>query len=260
MELRTIQSMFTSIKLKKKLIVCLLFFLLISTAGATEYIIKPAPSDQAGASIKGEKVIECKVFTSYWQLLLWIVVMHFLSVIDILLYPMKIIFIITGFKITGNGNLLDNPSRNSIYTYIGTKPGACFTEIVKSTGLNRGSVRYHLQILKTQYKIEAYDDGGKIRYFHNNSIYSEKEMKVLATFENVTNQRIISGILNGKCNTNLTLAQEIGISKGTVSEHVKNLKEIDLIKETKKGRNIIYRINAFYEPLIKRYKQIKGTK
>ncbi len=198
MEPKVTRLMFTSIKLKKKLIVCLLFFLLTSTAGATAYIVKPAASDQAGASIKEDKIIELEDFTIYWQFLLWLFILHLLSARNMLLRPIKIIFIITGFKITSNVNLLDNLSRNSIYAYIETRSGACFTEIVKNTGLNRGSVRYHLQILKTQNKIEAYDDGGKIRYFQNNSMYSEKEKKVLATFENVTNQRIISGILNGK--------------------------------------------------------------
>jgi predicted transcriptional regulator len=246
--------MFTSIKLKKEFIVCLLFFLLTSTAGATAYIVKPAPSDQVGASINGVKPIEPEWFTYYWQYLIFVAIKNLFSSLNGFPYLRKIIFIITGFKIVDNVNLLDNSKRNSIYTYIETRPGACLTEIMENTGLNRGSVRYHLRILKTQNKTEAYEDGGKIRYFQNNSMYIEREKQVLMALQNITSQKIISGILNGKCNTNLTLAQEIGISKSAVSEHVKKLKEIDLIKETKKGRNIIYRINALYQPLIKRYK------
>lgn len=254
MDLNVTRLMFTSIKLKKKLVVCLLFFLLTSTAGATAYIVKPAPNYQAGASINGVKPIESEIFTTFWQVIISIFTVHLLLSKYALLYLRKIVFTITGFKITEYVNLLDNPCRNSIYAYIETRPGACFTEIVENTGLNRGSVRYHLQTLKTQNKIEAYDDGGKIRYFQNNSIYSEKEKQVLIALQNIMSQKIISGILNGKCNTNSTLAQEIGISKGAVSEHVKKLKEIGLIKETKKGRNIIYRINALYQSLIQRYK------
>ncbi len=246
--------MFTGTKLKKKLIVCLLFFMVTSTAGATEYILKPNPNDQAGASIKEGKVIELSDFTIYFQILLWVILLHIISSIDMLLYPTRLIYIITGFRITQSVNLFDNSSRYMIYTYIENNHGTYFSEIVENTGLNRGTVQYHLQILETKNKIDAYEDGGKIRYFLNNSKYSDEEKKVLMTLQNITNQRIISEILNGKFNNNATLAQEIGISKGTVSWHVKNLKETGLIKETKTGRSIIYKINTSYKTLIKRYK------
>ncbi|MPN22224.1 hypothetical protein SDC9_169607 [bioreactor metagenome] len=119
--------------------------------------------------------------------------------------------------------------------------------------MNRGVVQYHIQVLETQYKIEVYKEGGRIRCFQN-STYSEKEKKILVTSQNITNKRIISEILNGKCNTNVALAREIGISKGTVSWYMKNLKEIGFIKETKRGKSIIYKINISYKHLIERYK------
>jgi predicted transcriptional regulator len=245
--------MFTSIKLKKKLIVCLLFFMLTATAGATGYIEEPNPNDQAGASIKGEDVTEFSDFTIYIQILLWVILLNIISSIDMLLYPTRLIYVITGFRITQQANLLDNSSRHIIHTYIKNNHGAYFSEIVENTGLNRGTVQYHLQILETKNKIEAYEDSGKIRYFLKSSEYSKEEKKVLVTLKNITNQRIISEILNGKFN-NATLAREIGISKGTVSWHMKNLKETGLIKETKTGRNVIYKINTSYKTLIKRYK------
>jgi len=46
----------------------------------------------------------------------------------------------------------------------------------------------------------------------------------------------------------------IGVSRGTISWYMKNLKEIGLIKETKRGRSIIYKINISYKNLIERYK------
>ncbi len=58
-------------------------------------------------------------------------------------------------------NLLENTSRYNIYTYIVNNPGAYFREIVENTALNRGTVQYHLQILETKNKIEAYEDEKK---------------------------------------------------------------------------------------------------
>ncbi len=254
MELKVTHLVFTSTKLKKKLIFCLLFFVLITRAGATEYIVSPFPSDESGASLAGEKVIELEVTEiPYWQFLVWLVIMNILSAVDILLYPAKLIFAILGFKVTGRVNVLDNPKRLSIYEFIKASPGTYFSEIVVKMGLDRGTVRHHVKTLEALNKVEVYKDGRKMRYFPNNSIYSEEEKKVISALQNNTNQKIISEILNGKCNTNIDLAQEIGVSRSTISWYVGNLKEIGLIKEAKRGRNIIYRINPSYETLLAEY-------
>ncbi|AKB18220.1 winged helix-turn-helix transcriptional regulator [Methanosarcina sp. WWM596] len=227
--------------------------MLTATAGATEYIVKPAPSDQAGVSINGEEVVQLKDFTVYWQFLLWLALMHVLSIIDILLNPAKLIFAILGFRITGRANGLDNPNRDSIYEYIKTRPGAYTNEIVEKIGLDRGGVRHHISTLETQNKIEAHKDGKKIRYFLKNSAYTEKELKILAALQNSTNQKVILEIRNCKCDTNAALACEIGVSRATISWHIRKLKEIGLLKETKKGRSIIYKINSSYKSLIEKY-------
>ncbi|WP_440948797.1 winged helix-turn-helix transcriptional regulator [Methanosarcina sp. T3] len=244
--------MFTSVKLQKKLTIFLLFFLLTATAGATEYIVKPVPSDQVGASVNGEEVVLLKDFTVYWQFLLWLAIMQILSVVDVLM-PAKLIFAILGFRITGRADVFENSNRARIYEYIKTRPGAYLSEIIEKSGIGRGAARYHIKILKAHHKIEAYSDSGKTRYFQNNSTYGEEEKKVVSALQNATNQRIISEIQNGNCNTNLALAREIGVSGATISWYVKNLKETGLIDETRSGRSIIYRVNPSYETLIEKY-------
>lgn len=253
-EPKVTRLIFPSTKLTKKLFFFFLFFLFITRAGAMEYTVSPFPSDQSGASLAGEKVTELEVTTiPYWQFLLWLAAMNVLSALDMLLYPTKLIFVILGFKIKGHASVLDNPNRSSIYEYIKASPGIYFSEIVEKIGLDRGTVRYHVKTLEAQNKVEVYKDGRKMRYFQNNFTYNEEEKKVISVLQNNTNQRIISEILNGNCTTNVTLAQEIGVSKSTISWYVGNLKEIGLIKEAKKGRNIIYRINPSYETLIEEY-------
>lgn len=263
-EPKVTRSMLLGILLKKTLVASLLFFLLISAAGAKEYIVKPVPSYQAGVSIKGEKITEYPVegekiteygeYPVYWQTLLLVPLFDVIYLTCMNLYICRFIYIITGFRIAGSVNVLANSSRHRIYTYIENKPGAYVSEIVENTGLNRGTVQYHLQILEAKNKIEAYEDGVKIRYFQNTNEYSEEEKKVLMALQNTTNQRIVSEILHNKCNTNIDLAREFGVSKSTISWYVKSLKETGVIKETKRGRNIIYKINTSYKSLINRYK------
>jgi len=225
-------------------------------AGATESLIKPIPFNQVGVPFNNEDhVIDLEaVEIPYWQFLLWLATVQVLTSVD-LLFPARLILAITGYRIVDPSNILDNPSRSKVYAYIKTRPGAYISEIVEQIGLDRGTVKYHVKTLKAKKKIEAYKDGGKIRYFENFFAYSEEERKVISALQNITNQRIISEIINGKCNTNLALAREFGVSKATISWYIKNLREIGLISEIKEGRRTIYRIEHSYELLVEKHVQ-----
>jgi predicted transcriptional regulator len=249
-EPKAIHVIFTSTKPGKKLIACLLFFLLISTAGATEYIVSPAQNDEAGVSVNGEEVVLLKDFTVYWQFLLWLAAMQILSVIDILLYPVKLIFAILGFRIVDHSNAAGVLKRKHIYALIKASPGTSINDIANNMGLNRGTLRYHLKILETENMIESHSDHGKVRYFQNNSTYKEKEKLVISVLQNEMTRRIISKILDEECNTNGDLALTTGVSKGTVTWYIKQLKELDLIEENQIGRSTLYNINPVYRDTI----------
>lgn len=241
------------INLQKKHILCLLFFLLTSTAEATDCIIEPIPNDQFGVPLHGEKVVELDVIEiPYWQFLLWLAIVYVSTKID-LLYPRKLVFSIAGYRIVNSGNVFENSIRSRIYTCIKAKPGAYISEIVERMGLDRETIKYHIKTLETQNKIEAYRENGKTRFFENNFTYSEEEMKVISALQNLTNQRIISDILTCKCNTNIALARELKVSRATISWHIKNLREIGLITEIKEGRKRIYRVNSVYKLIVEKY-------
>ena len=242
-------------KFQKKLIFCLLYFCLTATAAAEELYYEPISPDQFGVPVNGEKVVELKVTEiPYWQFLLWLATIYVLSAVDYL-YPQKLFFSIVGYRIVNSGNILENSSRFQVFAYIKTKPGAYISEIVDQIGLDREIVKYHLKALTAKKKIEAYKDGGKTRYFENLLVYNEDEKKVISTLQNLSNQRIILEIINQKCNTNIDLAREFGVSKPTISWHIKNLKEVGLIVEIKEGKKTIYSINPAYEPLIEKHIQ-----
>ena len=185
---------------------------------------------------------------------MWLATIYVLSAVDFL-YPSKLFFSIVGYRIVNSGNVLENSSRFQVYSYIKTKPGAYISEIVEQIGLDREIVKYHLKALSAKKKIEAYKDGGKTRYFENLLVYNEDEKKVISALQNLSNQRIILEIINQKCNTNVDLAREFGVSRPTISWHIKNLKEFGLIIETKEGKKTIYRINPAYEVLIEKHIQ-----
>lgn len=245
--------MFTNTKFEKKLIICLLFFLLATTARATEYTVSPFPSDQSGASINGEKVVKLEdTIIPYWQFLLWLAAMQILSIIDVVLYFTKLIFVILGFRVVDHSNAVGILKRKHIYAFIKTCPGTCSSEIASNMDLNRETLRYHLNILETQNLIEAHNDCGKVRYFKNNSTYGEEEKLIISVLQNKMTRKIIFEILREECNTNGDLARTTGMSKSAITWYIKQLKELDLIEENKIGRSTIYNINPIYRDTIEK--------
>ncbi|WP_230627924.1 ArsR family transcriptional regulator [Methanosarcina barkeri] len=249
----SIRLMFTSIKLEKKLIFCLLFFLLVTTARATEYTVSPFPSDKFGESIAGEdvQIVEDTVIP-YWQFLIWLAAMQILSIIDVILYFTKFIFIILGFRAADHPSTVGTLKRKYIYAFIKACPGTCISEIASDMSLSRGSLRYHLEILEAENMIEAHNDCGKIRYFQNNSTYSEEEKLVISVLQNEMTRKIVLKILKEECNTNGDLARITGVSKSAITRYMKQLNESGLINENKLGKSTIYSINPVYRDAIEK--------
>lgn len=241
-----------SVKLQKKLVICLLFSLLPTVAGAAEYTVEPITGDQAEALFNEADgtLLEVTVIP-YWQFLLWLAAVYISTAFDFLYQ--RLVFTIAGYRIVNSANVLENPSRFKVYDYIKTKPGAYISEIVENIGLDRETVKYHIKTLETQNKIEVYKKGGKTRFFENNFTYNEEEIRIISALQNAANQKIVSKIVAGKCDTNIALAHELGVSRATISWYMKNLREINLIMETKEGRNKVYRINHIYKPVVEKH-------
>lgn len=249
---RTTRLMLHCINYRRLCLLCFLSLFFVLTAEATEYIVSPVPNDEFGVSVAGEEVTQVRDFTIYWQFLLWLAAMQILSIIDILLYLAKLIFIILGFRVVDHPNAVGILKRKHIYTFIKACPGTCSSEIADNMNLNRETLRYHLNILETKNLIEAHNDCGKVRYFQNNSTYGEEEKRVISVLQNGMTRKIIFEILREEYNTNGELARTTGISKGAITWYIKQLKELDIIEENKVGRSTIYNINPTYRDTIEK--------
>lgn len=249
---RTIRLMLHCINYKRLCLLCFLSLFFVLTAQATEYIISPAPNDEFGVSVAGEEVTQVRDFTIYWQFLLWLAAMQVLSIIDVLLYFAKLIFIILGFRVVDHPNAVGILKRKHIYNFIKACPGTCSSEIADNMNLNRETLRYHLNILETQNLIEAQNDCGKVRYFQNNSTYGEEEKQIISVLQNEMNRKIVFEILRKECNTNGDLARKTGMSKSAITWYIKQLKELDLIEENKVGKSAIYNIKPIYQDIIEK--------
>jgi len=118
--------------------------------------------------------------------------------------------------------------------------------------INRGILRYHLNVLEEEKLIEAHNDRGNVRCFQNNFTYGENEKLVISFLQNEMSRKIILNILYKECNTNGDLAQEIGISRAAINWHMTKLKDSGLIEEDKVGRSTIYSINPVHRDSIEK--------
>ena len=132
---------------------------------------------------------------------------------------------------------------NKLYGFIKSCPGTYFSEIIKDTGLNRGTVRYHLEVLETQNKIECYKANGKARYFQNSFTYGEKDKVVIAALRNDMDRKIILGILDSQYISNENLVEKMGVSAPTINWHIRHLKEEGIVRADTCGRYTAYSID-----------------
>ncbi len=253
LEQRTITLTWPSIR-SGSFLLCFFFLLLIPSAGATEYTIRPSQSDQFGAPVAGEDVQEIEVIPiPYWLFLFWLGFTQITSAPEVLSPAIRLFPVLGGFKRIGRLNTFDNLNRERLYGFIKSCPGTYFSEIIKDTGLNRGTVRYHLDVLVTQDMIESYKVKGKIRYFLNGSTYEEKDKVVIAALRNDMDRRIILEILNGRCITHGTLVEKFGVSAPTISWHIRHLKEQGIVQADREDSHITYSIDSNYLNSMQKY-------
>ena len=182
---------------------------------------------------------------SFWQLPLWIILLHITGMPVETLAPLKALTYF-GYKRLSGYNVLNHAIRLRIYDCIRKNPGVHYSDIANETGINRGTLRYHLAILKMQKVIVPYKSRGRIHYFLNESTYGEKEKAVLAALKNEKHRRIISEILNCGQITHEKLAGRIGVSAPTISWHIRHLKDEGIVRADTNGRHTEYSIDPLF--------------
>ncbi len=109
--------------------------------------------------------------------------------------PIAILFLFTtpvwlfvGYKLLERRHLLDHTARRTLFERIRDEPGIHFTGLHRATGINTGTLHYHLAVLEREGKIISHTTGGCTRYFDNHGIIGEHERNVLAYLRNRTDR------------------------------------------------------------------------
>ena len=181
-----------------------------------------------------------------------------LSVSSVIGFPVEIFFFIKlyaflGYRKISQITILYNEARNRIYSCIRDNPGISYNALVRMTGIKRGTLRYHLIMLKMAGKITIPESSGNPRYFENSGIYSGPEKTVLKYLRNKTDGRIFQLLMENSEVTRNEIGKDLGLSASTVSWRMKRLGDEKLIWIQKTGKNMRYRIQPDIRQYLEKY-------
>jgi predicted transcriptional regulator len=225
-------------------ILSIFIFLIFSTTALSDdggYVVRPHVEGGVGVDSTGADAT-----ITFWELPLWIQVYYVSGILMAFLGSLKIFpAIISRIK-----RFIENQNRQSIFKYISDNPCTTTAEMSRNLGINRGTLQYHLMMLKKRNRVIPYKTCGRIHYFLNESIYGEKEKAALAALKNDKHRRIILEILSSGQITHETLAERIGVSAPTINWHIRHLKEQGIVRADTDGRYTAYSIDRGYVELM----------
>jgi predicted transcriptional regulator len=181
-----------------------------------------------------------------------------LSVSSFIGFPVELfiffrLYAFLGYHRISKATILSNEARSRIYSCIRDNPGIYYNALVRMTGIKRGTLRYHLMILKMTGKITILESLGNPRYFENSGIYSGPEKIVLKYLRNKTDGRILRLLMENSEVTRKEIGKELGLSVSTVSWRMKRLGDEKLIWIQKAGKNMRYEIHPDVRYYLEKY-------
>jgi predicted transcriptional regulator len=143
----------------------------------------------------------------------------------------------------------NNENRQKILDFIEQNPGSTVNAIETDLGIKRGTVRYHVTNLKDAGKILMFRIGNHLSLFRNESALWNKNHKGIEFhLPGTTCKKVCRTIYDNPGITNMELCKKLGLSKGSVSFHIKTLEDIDCLEVEANGRFKNYFLREGYHP------------
>lgn len=200
-----------------------------------------------------------QVMVDFWDLPPGIMILFMvLLVFAIIGFPLEIYLLVKfyayfGYRKIARKTILQNTIRNQIFTAIRDHPGINHTMLLRITGVNRGTLRYHLRILKLTGKITIFATGDHPRYFENSGKYSDGEKTLLKYLMNKTDDRIFRALLDSPDLTRVDLEAILGVRPSTISWRMNRLIKKQLISTHTRDKTLHYEISPGVRQYVEKY-------
>ncbi len=201
-----------------KAVLALLMLLSFSLQVCYAFKWKPAnlTDKQLQELIKNDKPDEIKI--TFWQLPWWIKLHYIVTTILGILGIWKFLPIV----VTKVKSALENAKRRKILRIVMKNPGISFKELEEVTGMNRSTLRFHVDSLEREGWIRSIRIGKHKLLFANGQ-------DVRIDVKSDRKRRIIE-LLSRKDNLSIKeLADLLGVSYHTAYRHVTDLKDLGIV-------------------------------
>jgi predicted transcriptional regulator len=221
---------------------------------ATNYVVEPVANPDQIAALPVDPVP-----VSFWSLSpREMAIFLALMISPLLLFPVELLFSLRLFSFLGyrkieQNAILYNENRRIIFEAVQSNPGIIFIDLCRITGINRGTVKYHLVLLQLSRKISTVSGEGSDRYFENNGYYSDIERLLFQHLREETTRKIIRIVLEKPDITQTEVVEHVGISAPSVSRHMATLIREGIVTMQKTGRQVRYRISEAADPVLREY-------
>lgn len=122
----------------------------------------------------------------------------------------------------------DPLSRDAIAGYVVETPGAHFSKLRDDLHLGTGEAQHHLKRLLNEGTVESLRDGD-YRRFYPKGRFSEFEQVTLGYLRRETPRGMLLALLQEPCRSGSTLAEDLDVSRPTVSTWVSRLEQVGLL-------------------------------
>jgi predicted transcriptional regulator len=223
------------------------------SVAATQYTVEPVSNPVQVTAVAVDPVP-----VPFWSLSLSeMVVFIALMISPALLFPVELLLFLKAFTVLGyrkieQDAILHNENRRMVFEAVKVNPGIYFNDLSRISGINRGTLKYHLVILKLNKKISSLNTGGSERYFENNGYYSDLERILFRHLREETTRIILELIFEKPDISQKEIAEWIGISVPSVSWHMATLNREGIVVVRKIGRNVHYRLSTTAYPVLRK--------
>jgi predicted transcriptional regulator len=138
---------------------------------------------------------------------------------------------------------MDDPlnlaSRKRIFDFISSRPGTHVREMERDLDMPPGLLTYHLDVLRKENLVSSEDDGYRLRYFPACG-FIQKNRRTVSLLRQIQLRKIVLLVLAQGRPSFQSIQAELGLSKSTISHHIKKLLANEIIKAERVEREVFY--------------------
>lgn len=136
---------------------------------------------------------------------------------------------------------LNLESRRRIYQFIARNPGTYLREMERSLSMQPGVLSYHLDLMEKKGLIRSESDGYIKRYFPAEK-FRQRDRRIVSFLRQPSPRKILMHLLVNGSSSFQALMNAAGISKSTLSYHLKKLTGMGIVLAQRMEREIFYSV------------------